>query len=133
MGIVYVDGSHDKEAIVEAARLEELLHFKTTSTGIMVRQYVKDYLKVSSYWYKNKYEQTHVSEADWKYMDVKTRNRKDRQMKMVSNLEEKNIYIYSDLVDEFSDTFVWSYDKLKEISREMVEHHIPLIPGARPI
>ena len=40
---------------------------------------------------------------------------------------------YNDLVYEFSDTFVWSYDELRGIPREMVEHCIPLIPGARPI
>ena len=34
---------------------------------------------------------------------------------------------------EFSDTFAWSYNELKGIPREMVEHRIPLIPGAKPI
>ena len=58
---------------------------------------------------------------------------KIRQIKMVSNLDEEEVKEYSDLVEEFSDTFVWSYDELKGIPREMVEHHIPLIPGARPI
>ena len=48
-------------------------------------------------------------------------------------LEEKEIKEYSELVDEFSDTFAWSYYELKEIPREMVEHCIPLISGARPI
>lgn len=46
-------------------------------------------------------------------------------MKMGSKLEEKEIKKYSDLVDEFSDTFPWSYDELKGITREMVEHRIP--------
>jgi hypothetical protein len=36
-------------------------------------------------------------------------------------------------VDKFSDTFTWSYDELRGIPREMVEHRISLIPGARPI
>ena len=37
------------------------------------------------------------------------------------------------MIDEFSDTFVWSYDELKGIPREMVEHQIPLIPSAKPV
>ena len=53
-------------------------------------------------------------------------------MKMGSQLGEKEIKEYSDLVDEFSDTFAWSYDELKGIHREMIEHRIHLIPAARP-
>ena len=33
-------------------------------TGIVADQDVKDYLKVPPDWYRNKDEQTHVSEAD---------------------------------------------------------------------
>jgi hypothetical protein len=29
---MHVDGTHDEEAVLEAARLDESLHFKTTST-----------------------------------------------------------------------------------------------------
>ena len=118
---------------MEAARLEEPLHFKTTSKEIMVGQDVKDYPKVPPDWYRNKDEQTHVLEADWKYVDVKTRNEKVRQMKMGYKLEENEIKEYSELVDGFSDTFAWLYNELKGISREMVEHCIPLITGVRPI
>ena len=128
-----MDGIQDEEVIVEAARLEEPLHFKTTSTGIVVGQDVEDYPKMPADWYRNKDEQTHVSEADWKYMDVTTKNGKVRQMNMGSKLEEKEIKAYSELMDEFSDTFAWSYDELREIPREMVEHRIPLILDATPI
>ena len=133
VSLVHVDGTQDEEAIMEAEKLEEPLHFKTTSTGIVVGQDVKDYPKVPADWYRNKDEQVHVTEADWKYVDVTTKNGKVRQMKMGSQLGEKEIKEYSELVDEFSDTFAWSYDELKGIPREMVEHRIPLIPGARPI
>ena len=54
-------------------------------------------------------------------------------MKMGSQLGKDEIKEYSDLVDEFNDIFAWSYEKLKGIFREMVEHCIHLIPGARPI
>ena len=49
VSLVHVDGSYDEEAIVKAARLEEPLHFKTTSTGIVIGQDVKDYPKVPAY------------------------------------------------------------------------------------
>ena len=74
-----------------------------------------------------------MTEADWKYVDVATKNGKVRQMKMGSQLGEKEIKEYSDLVDEFSDTFAWLYNELTGIPREMVEHRISLIPGAMPI
>ena len=135
VSLVHVDEIQDEEAIVETVRLEEPspLHFKTTSTEIVVGQDVKDFPKVPPDWYRNKDEQTHMSEADWKYVDVTTNNGKVRQIKMGSKLEEKEIKEYSELVDEFSDTFAWSYDELRGIPREMVEHRILLIMDARPI
>ena len=54
-------------------------------------------------------------------------------MKMGSKLEEKEIKEYSELVDECSDTFAWSYDELRGIPRQMVEYCNPLISGARPV
>ena len=78
VGLVHIDGTKDKEAIFEAAKLKEPLHFKTTSTSILVDQDVKDYPKVPPDWYKNTMEQTHVSKVDWKYVDVKTKNGKVR-------------------------------------------------------
>ena len=72
-------------------------------------------------------------EEDWKYVDVKMNNGKVRQMKMGFKLEEKEIKEYSDLIDEFSDTFAWSYDEVKGIPREMLEHRIPLVLGSKPV
>jgi hypothetical protein len=82
VSLVHVDETQDEEAIIEASRLEEPLHFKTTSTGIMPSQDVRDYPKVPPDWYRNKDEQTHVLEADWRYMDVKLKNDKVQQMKI---------------------------------------------------
>ena len=90
VNLIHVDKTQDEEAIVEIAKLEEPLHLKTTSTRIVVGQDVKDYPKVLVDWYKNKDEQSHVTKADWKYMDVMTKNGKLRQMKIGSHLEEKN-------------------------------------------
>ena len=42
VNLVHVDMIQDKEAILEAEKLEEPLYFKTTSTGIVVGQDVKD-------------------------------------------------------------------------------------------
>ena len=94
---------------------------------------MKDYPDVPADWYRNKDEQTHVVEKDWRYVDVKLKNGKVRQIKMGTKLEEKEVREYSALEDEFSDTFAWSYEELKGISREMVEHRISLIQGAQPI
>ena len=130
VNLVHVDGTQN-EAMLELSNLEEPLHFIITSTGIVVGHDVNDYPNVPSYWYRNTEEQTHVSEGDWKYVDVKMKNGKVRQMKMGSKLEEKGIREYSKLVEEYSDIFVWSYDELKGVPREMVEHRILLIPGAK--
>ena len=94
---------------------------------------MKDYPDVPEDWYRNKDDQMHIAEKNWRYVDVNLKNGKVRQMKMGSKLEEKEVREYSELVDEFSNTFAWSYDELKGIPREMVEHRIPLIPRARPI
>ena len=74
-----------------------------------------------------------MTEADWKYVDVTSKNGNVRQIKMGSQLGEEEIKEYSELVDEFSNTFAWSYDELKGIPRKMVEHRIFLILGTRPI
>ena len=133
VGAVHVDGTQEEEAIIEMDKLEEPLHFKTTSTGIMIGHDVKDYPKVPSDWYRNTEEQTHVRKGDWKYVDVTLKSGKVRQMKMGSKLRDAEIKKYTELIDEFSNTFAWSYDELKNIPREMVEHRIPLIPGAKPV
>ena len=78
VNLVHVDGTQDDEAIVEPSKLEEPLHFKTTSTGIVVGHDVKDYSDVPADWYRNKDEQTHVAEKDWRYVDVKLKNGKVR-------------------------------------------------------
>ena len=58
---------------MEAEKLEEPLHFKTTYTRIVVGQDVKDYSKVPADWYRNNDGQVHVTEANWKYVDVMTK------------------------------------------------------------
>ena len=133
VSLVHVDGTQDEEAMLKLSKLETPLHFKTTSTGIIVGHDVKDCPNVPNDWYRNTEEQTRVVEENWKYVDVKMKNNKVRQMKMGSKLEEKEIKVYSDLIDEFSDTFAWSYDELKGIPRMMVEHRIPLVPGSKPV
>ena len=82
VGVVHVDGFQEEVSMLELETLEELLHFKMTSTRIVVGHGVKDYFKVPLDWYRNTEEQTHVTEGDWKYVDVKIKNGKVRQMKM---------------------------------------------------
>ena len=113
IGAVHVNDTLKEGAIIEMDKLEEPLHFKTTSTGILVGHDVKDYPKVPPDWYRNTEEQTHVTEGDWKYVKVTLKSGNVRQMKMGSKLGDAEIKEYSELIDEFSDTFVWSYDELK--------------------
>ena len=91
VSLVHVDGTQDEEAMLELSKLEEPLHFRSTSTGIIVGHDVMDYLNVPSDWYRNTEDQTCVVEKDWKYVDVKIKNDKVRQMKMGFKLEEKEI------------------------------------------
>ena len=53
IGLVYVDGTQYVEVLGDSALLEKPLHFKTTSTGIVVGEDVKDYPKVPPDWYRN--------------------------------------------------------------------------------
>ena len=86
VGVVHVDGTQEEEVIIEVEKLEEPLHFKTTSTGILVGHDVKDYPKDPPDWYRNTEEQTHVTDGDWKYVDVTLKSGKVRHMKMGSKL-----------------------------------------------
>jgi hypothetical protein len=61
VSLINVDGTQEEEVIIESSKLEDPLHFKTTSTGIVVDQDVKYYPNLPSDWYRNKDEQSHVS------------------------------------------------------------------------
>ena len=64
VGVVHVDGTQEEEAVLELEKLEEPLHFQTTSTRIALGHNVKDYPKVLPGWYRNTEEQTHGTEGD---------------------------------------------------------------------
>ena len=119
MCLIHVDGTQDEKAMLELSKLETALHFKTTFTGIIARHDIKDYPNVPNNWDRDTEKQTRVVEEDWKFVDVKMKNGKVRPMKMDSKLDEMEINEYNDLIDEFNDTFTWSYDELKGIPREM--------------
>ena len=130
---VHVDDTQEVEIIPDTLQLENPLHFKTTFTGITVGEDVKDYPHVLADWYRNINEQTHIAQADWKQVKVKTKTGEVKQMRMGAQLSNENVESYKQLIGEFSDVFAWSYHDLKGIPPEMVEHKIPLIPGARSI
>ncbi|OAE23992.1 hypothetical protein AXG93_1330s1010 [Marchantia polymorpha subsp. ruderalis] len=83
-----VDGTQEEENTVQPAKLEEPLHFKTTSTGILVGQDVRDYPQVPPDWYRSSEEQTHVAEEDWKYVEVSIRGGELKQMSSRSEYTE---------------------------------------------
>ena len=78
VGAVHVDGTEAEQTIIEVEKLEEPLYFKTTSIGILLGHDVKDYPKVPPDWYWNTKEQTHITEGDWKYVDVTLKSGKIR-------------------------------------------------------
>ena len=102
IGVDHVDGTQEEEAIIEKEKLEEPLHFKTISTGILVGHDVKDYPKVPPDWYKNTEEQTYVTEGDWKYVDITLKSGKVWQMKMASKLGDEDIREYSEFIEDLA-------------------------------
>lgn len=102
---VHVDNTQEVEILPHTSRLENPLHFKTTSTGITVGDDVKDFPHVPADWYRNTNEQTHITQADWKQVEVKTKIGKVRQMKISAQLSDKEIGSYKELIGEFSDVF----------------------------
>ena len=53
VSLVHVGGNQDNDAMLELSKLEEPLHFKTTSTRIIVGHDVRDYPNVPPDWYRN--------------------------------------------------------------------------------
>ena len=89
---------------------------------------MKDYPHVSPDLYRNTAKQSHVFESDWKHMEVAIKTGEVRKMMIGVQMLEEEVEVYRKLIEEFSDVFVWSYEKLKGILRNMVEHQIPRIP-----
>jgi hypothetical protein len=121
------------EILPDKSFLENPLHFKTTSTGITVGEDVKDYPHIPADWYRNTTEQSHVDKANWNHVKIRTKTGEMRQMRMRVQLLEEEVKAYKEMIEEFNDVFDWSYKNLKGIFPDVVEHRIPLIPGARPI
>lgn len=110
--------------------LEGSLRFKTGSSGIIAGENIASYPNVPTDWYKDNSEQSHVTEEDWKYVTIKMEGEEDKQIKMGSSLSTGEVESYSALVKEYRDVFAWSYTELKGIPSNVVEHRIPLMPGA---
>ena len=130
---VHVDDTLKIEVLPDKSLLDNPLHFKTKFTWITVGEDVKDYPYVPPDWYRNTTEQSHVSDSYWKHMEVTTKTDEVKKIKVGVQMLEPEIKAYRTLVEEFNDVFAWSYEELKGISRDMVEHLIPLIFGMRPV
>lgn len=128
---VQVDGTQKLKAFLENIPLGNSLHFKTTP--ITVGEDVKYYPHVPVDWYRCPIEQTHMAESDWKYVEIKTKDGENRQVRIGSHLSEDEIQTYSKLLEEYIDVFAWSYKELKGIPPEVVKHRIPLILGVKHI
>ena len=68
VNVIHIDGTQEEEDIMEASRLEEPLLFKTSFTELVVGRYVKDSPNMPADWYKNKDDQTHLTEEEWNYV-----------------------------------------------------------------
>ena len=70
VNLIHMDGTQEENAIMEIEKLEEPLHFNTTSIGIVVGQDVNDYPHAPSDWYRIKGEQVDVMKASYNYVDI---------------------------------------------------------------
>ena len=126
-------GGQDLDVVGGEKVIEGSLKFKTNSVGITVGEDVASYPNVPPDWYKGNSEQFHVTKEDWKYVTIKMEGEDDKQMRMGSSLSPDEVEAYSGLVREYREVFAWSYTELKGVPPEIVEHRIPLMPGAVPI
>ena len=54
-------------------------------------------------------------------------------VKLSKSLTEEQRIRYTDLLREFADVFVWTYEDLKTYDTSVIEHKIPLKEEARPL
>lgn len=132
---VTLDGTQlsNLDPILDEEILISPLHFKSTSSGITVGNDLPIYPPIPNDWYKGPTEQPHASPKDWQQIDVSFEGEEPRMIKIGSQLTREELEPYRALVMEYRDVFAWSYKDLKGIPPEVVQHNIPLIPGAIPI
>lgn len=127
MQLSNVDTILDEEALISP------LHFRTTSTGIQAGEDLPIYPPIPKDWYKGPTEQLHANLKDWQELDVSYEGEEPRLIKVGAQLTPKELESYRALVIEYRDIFAWSYSDLKGIPPGLVQHTIPLIPGATAI
>ena len=96
---MHVDGTQEVEILPDKSFAENPLHFKTTSTGIIVGEDVKDYPNVPADWYRNTTKQSHVDKEDWNHVEIKTKTGEMRQMRMGVQLLEEEVKAYKKMID----------------------------------
>ncbi|KAG0572008.1 hypothetical protein KC19_VG061300 [Ceratodon purpureus] len=121
------------ESILDEEALISPLHFRTTASGLQVGNDLPIYPPIPNDWYKGPTEQPHASPTDWQEMDISFEGEEPRMIKVGKQLTKEELEPYRALVMEYRDIFAWSYKELKGIPLEVVQHHIPLIPGSIPI
>ena len=131
-----VDGTqpHGLESLMsEEDILPPPLHFRKTSSNLEVGSDLPTYPPVPSDWYHGPTNPVTVPINDCQEVDVSLEGEEPRFIKMGAQLSMEEVERYKGLVLEFRDIFAWSYKDLKGIPPEIVQHTIPLIPGALPI
>ena len=132
---VTLDGTQlsDLEPFLDEEALVAPLHFKSTSSGIYVGEDLPIYPPIPNDWYKGPTEQPHVNPKDWQELDVSFDGEEPRLIKVGVQLSSEELESYRALVKEYRDIFAWSYKEMKGIPPDVVQHRIPLVPGALPI
>ena len=133
-----IDGTQleNWNALMEEVIIDDLpppLHFQRTSDGIQVEHDLPIYPPVSNNWYHGPTKTIDVRPSDWKEINLAREDEEPRIIKIGSQLTDKEVQQYKDLMLEFIDVFAWSYMDLKGMPPEIVQHTIPLFPDTKPI
>ena len=133
-----IDGTQleDWDALMEEVIIDDLpppLHFQRTSDGIQVGHDLPIYPPVPNDSYHGPTKTIDVQPSDWKEINLAREDEEPKIIKIGSQLTDKEVQQYKDLVLEFIDVFAWSYTDLKGMPPEIVQHTIPLFPDSKPI
>ena len=133
-----IDGTQleDWDALMEEVIIDDLpppLHFQRTLDGIQVGHDLPIYPPVPNDWYHGPTKTIDVRPLDWKEINLAREEEEPKIIKIRSQLTDKEVQQYKDLMLEFIDVFAWSYTNLKGMPPEIIQHTIPLFPDTKPI
>ena len=105
------------------------LHFQRTLDGIQIGHDLPIYPPISNDWYHGPTKTIDVCPLDWKEINLALKDEDSKIIKIGSQLTDKEIQQYNELMLEFIDVFAWSYTNLKGMPPKIVQHTIFLVSG----